>query len=60
MAAKFDLADIAPRATAAIHRITTRLPRHGIRPTVAGKNKWARVEALEPNAAFPEDHELVR
>ncbi len=39
---------------------TTRLPRRGIRPTVAGKNKWARIEALQRNAAFLEAHELAR
>lgn len=26
--------------------------RRGIRPTVAGKNKWARIETLQRNAAF--------
>ncbi|MGH1347898.1 MAG: hypothetical protein ACRBN8_40460 [Nannocystales bacterium] len=39
---------------------TNRLPRRGIRPTVAGKNKWARIEALQRNAAFLEEHEHAR
>ena len=38
----------------------TRAPRRGIRPTVAGANKWARVEALQRNAEFLADHEAAR
>ncbi|MBV1859993.1 MAG: hypothetical protein KUG77_16390, partial [Nannocystaceae bacterium] len=38
----------------------TRAPRRGIRPTVAGKNKLARIEALQRNAAFFEAHEDAR
>lgn len=39
---------------------STRPPRPGIRPNVAGKNKWARIEALQRNAAFLEDHRNAR
>ncbi|MGH1347837.1 MAG: hypothetical protein ACRBN8_40155, partial [Nannocystales bacterium] len=39
---------------------STRAPRRGIRPTVAGKNKWARIEALQRNEAFLEAHEQAR
>jgi hypothetical protein len=39
---------------------STRAPRRGIRPTVAGKNKWARIEALQRNEAFLEAHEHAR
>ena len=38
----------------------TRAPRRGIRPTVAGKNKWARIEALQRNKAFLEAHHDAR
>lgn len=38
----------------------TRLPRRGIRPTVAGKNKWARIEALQTNKRFFEEHREAR
>ena len=38
----------------------TRAPRRGIRPTVAGANKWARIEALQRNAEFLADHEAAR
>ena len=38
----------------------TRAPRRGIRPTVAGKNKWARIEALQRNKVFLEDHRAAR
>ncbi|MGH1344111.1 MAG: hypothetical protein ACRBN8_21305 [Nannocystales bacterium] len=39
---------------------STRAPRRGIRPTVAGKNKWARIEALQRNEAFLKAHEQAR
>lgn len=38
----------------------TRAPRRGIKPTVAGKNKWARIEALQQNQDFIEDHRNAR
>ena len=38
----------------------TRAPRRGIRPTVAGKNKWARIEALQRNEAFLKAHRSAR
>ena len=38
----------------------TRAPRRGIRPTVAGKNKWARIEALQRNICFLVDYEDAR
>ena len=38
----------------------TRAPRRGIRPTVAGRNKWARIEALQRNAQFLADYEEAR
>ena len=38
----------------------TRAPRRGIRPTVAGANKWARIEALQRNAQFLADYEEAR
>ncbi|MEM6291119.1 MAG: hypothetical protein AAGA54_07630 [Myxococcota bacterium] len=39
---------------------STRAPRRGIRPTVAGKSKWARIEALQRNATFLEDYRKAR
>ena len=39
---------------------STRAPRRGIRPTVAGKSKWARIEALQRNAAFLADYREAR
>lgn len=39
---------------------STRAPRRGIRPTVAGKNKWARIEALLRNQAFLDAHQQAR
>ena len=38
----------------------TRAPRRGIRPTVAGTNKWARIEALQRNAQFLADYKEAR
>lgn len=38
----------------------TRAPRRGIKPTVAGKNKWARIEALQRTKAFLEAHRDAR
>ncbi len=35
-------------------------PRRGIRPTVAGKSKWARIEALRCQTAFLEAHRDAR
>jgi putative transposase len=34
--------------------------RGGIRPTVAGRSKWARIEALQQNARFLVEHEAAR
>jgi putative transposase len=34
--------------------------RGGIRPTVAGRSKWARIEALQQDALFLEAHEAAR
>ena len=38
---------------------TTREPRRGIKPTVAG-NKWKRIEALRTNKKFYEEHREAR
>ena len=38
----------------------TRAPRRGIRPTVAGKSKWARIEALQRQVAFIDRHRRAR
>lgn len=38
----------------------TRPPRRGIRPTVAGKSKWARIEALQDQTRFIESHREAR
>jgi hypothetical protein len=35
-------------------------PRRGLRPQVAARSKWARVEALLRNQAFVEDYMLAR
>jgi putative transposase len=39
---------------------STRDRRGGIRPTVVGRSKWARIEALQRNALFFEEHEVAR
>ena len=38
----------------------SRAPRRSIRPTVAGKNKWARVEALQRNKVFLQAYRVAR
>ena len=38
----------------------TRAPRFGIKPTVAGKNKWARIEALQSLKKFLSDYTQAR
>jgi putative transposase len=35
-------------------------PRFGLRPRVAARNKWARIEALQRNAAFVEAYRAAR
>ena len=38
----------------------TRAPRRGIKPTVAGKNKQKRIDALQANTQFYEEHRDAR
>jgi putative transposase len=42
------------------HTPSSREQRRGIRPTVAARSKWARIEALQRNALFLEEHEAAR
>ena len=39
---------------------SSRDERRGIRPTIAGRSKWARIQALQQNARFLEEHEIAR
>lgn len=41
-------------------RPNTREPRRGLSPRVACRNKWARIEALQRNKAFIDQHEAAR
>ncbi|MEM7153883.1 MAG: hypothetical protein AAF799_13625 [Myxococcota bacterium] len=39
---------------------STRAPRKGMRPRVAGRTRWARVEAIQRNQKFEEDYRSAR
>jgi hypothetical protein len=39
---------------------TTREPRRNLRPHVAGRSKWARIEALLRNRAFAREYASAR
>ena len=51
--------DEACAQTTAPESPSTREPRRGIKPTVAG-NKWKRIEALRTNKKFYEEHREAR
>ncbi|MEM7154823.1 MAG: transposase [Myxococcota bacterium] len=39
---------------------SSRAPRRGLRPRVAGRSRWARIEALERNARFQVEYRAAR
>lgn len=39
---------------------TSREPRRGLRPRIAAKDKWARIQALQRNQDFQRDYKLAR